>query len=191
MSGDIDCGVCQVRDARHVEEVYAMSDAYGTPVETRVNRQYTPPLTDDDIHRVRRRTRLDILRSPNAGIPGGQAFGAQRVSFPGIDASHSRSFLILIPPGQVTPEHNSLVEHIIIGLEGAATEWEFDGERHVLAQYDHLFIPARIFYNYRNIGLSPALVLAIISPQGQGWPGADEYQTYLDLPSGQNAERNA
>lgn len=145
-----------------------------------VPRAYAPDLSPADQARPRLRTRSEVFGCPYTSLPGAQSEGSRRTSYAGIDATYCRTSVIDIPPGQWTPEHNSLVEHIIVGVEGA-TEWLFEGETtRRLERHDQLFIPARLFYSYRNTSLAPARVLAIISPATERWPDIEDAPTYRE-----------
>jgi quercetin dioxygenase-like cupin family protein len=149
---------------------------------TAVRRAYAPELTAGEVCSVRYRSHAEMLAMPNDALPGAQSRGSQRTSYAGIDASYCRTAIVHVPAGQTTPAHNSLVEHVIVGLEGRS-EWLFDGQMFVVGRYDQLFIPARVFYRYRSVGGDSALFLAIINPAPDGWPCGDESPTYLsDTP---------
>jgi quercetin dioxygenase-like cupin family protein len=78
-----------------------------------------------------------------------------------------------MPPGQMTPLHDYSAEHIIFVLSGQI-DFLIGLDVYELNQYDEIFIPAHVFYIYRNPGDVEAAFFNVVSRLDE-WPATGQY----------------
>lgn len=143
------------------------------------NAKFRPSITQEEASVPRYLSRRDITSRKNVPKDAGQ-WGYQRISYGAMEATYSRSNLFLLPVGQQTPVHNSLVEHIITALAGEV-EWTVGDQTFQMGYLDQLFLPANMLYTCRNTGLETAIALSILSPDINGWPDDNGKVVYEKL----------
>jgi quercetin dioxygenase-like cupin family protein len=131
------------------------------------------PLSDVDRTRVRYLSKRELFSEPSYRLPKAAVAGYVRSNSYGLRATNSYSTLIRMPPGQMTPLHDYSAEHIIFVLSGQI-DFLIGPDVYELNQYDEIFIPAHVFYIYRNPGDVEAAFFNVVSRLDE-WPATGQY----------------
>lgn len=131
------------------------------------------PLSEGDAARVRYLSKRDLFSEPSFRLPKADTPGYIRSNSYGLRATNSYTTIVRLSPGQATPLHDYSAEHIIFVLNGQV-DFLIDGDRYELDRYDQIFIPAHIFYVYRNPGDVEASFYNIVSRVDE-WPATGQY----------------
>ena len=131
------------------------------------------PLSDVARTRVRYLSKRELFSEPSYRLPKAAIAGYVRSNSYGLRATNSYSTLIRMPPGQMTPLHDYSAEHIIFVLSGQI-DFLIGLDVYELNQYDEIFIPAHVFYIYRNPGDVEAAFFNVVSRLDE-WPATGQY----------------
>jgi mannose-6-phosphate isomerase-like protein (cupin superfamily) len=100
-----------------------------------------------------------------------EQFGYHRTAFTRLQGPNVAAAIDVLLFGQSAPPHagESPLEHIIFQLEGE-TEWAMTAnptESFRLEPHDMLYIPARMEYEYSNVGRGDAWFLSVTANWGE------------------------
>jgi quercetin dioxygenase-like cupin family protein len=117
---------------------------------------------------------------PHFKAPGANAIGSVRGIAPGLEGQSFALGLIIMPPGQESPEHYYTGEHLFLQLQGA-TRFTVEGKEFVMRPMDSLFVPANVMYRYGSVGIEESRFVNVIG-RTEEWPAVTHYPGFVSTP---------
>ena len=132
-----------------------------------------PTLTYDDA-RVHEATVLTSEQwRPHYRAPGASTIGSMRGIAAGLEGESFALGLVIMPPGQESPEHYYTGEHLFLQLSGA-TRFTVEGKEFIIRPMDSMFMPANVLYKYGSVGIEESRFVNVIGRSGE-WPAVTHY----------------